>query len=102
MPAPLPLNGALVIHASAHPCHALSKHIGSSNCVCSDWAGDEGKHTHPFVPARSCRISLLAPSGQSMIAAPLAISGGAALMALVIFCASVNLLFPADPDSCCA
>src|SRR6185436_1456180 len=102
MPAPLPLNGAFFIQASAHPCHALSKHIGSSNWVCSDWAGEDGKHTHSFVPARSCRISLPALSGQSMIVARLAIPGGAALMALAIFCASVILAFPADPDWCWA
>src|SRR6185436_1029055 len=102
MPAPLPLNGAVFIQASAHPCHALSKHIGSSNWVFADWAGEDGKHTHSFVPARSCRISLPAPSGQSMIVARLAIPGGAALMALAIFCASVIVAFPAELDSCWA
>src|SRR5207344_3631952 len=67
--------------------------------------GEFGKHVQPFVPATSCRGGSPGLLGQSMIAALLAISGGAALFAFAIFCASVIALGApvlAAPCSCCA
>src|SRR5262249_22628456 len=68
----------LFIHASPQACHSLSRHIGSP----------EGStmHIQPLVPARNCFIF---PSGPTPITvAPLAISGGAALVAFAIVAAS--------------
>src|SRR5262245_35616803 len=57
----------------------LSRHIGST-----PGDGPSGMHVHPFVPGRSTFID-----GMSMTAAPLAMSAGAAEIALRILSASV-------------
>src|SRR5262245_36092458 len=65
----------LFTHASAQPCHSLSRHIGTPF--------GSSMHTQPFVPSRRCFILPSAPI--SMTAAFREISGGAALIARAIF-----------------
>src|SRR2546429_501226 len=75
MPTLLICGSFLFIHASAQPCHSLSRHIGSGSAI----------HTHPFVPARSCFI--VPPSPGMTTAAFLVISDGPALNATLIVAA---------------
>src|SRR5712692_1467479 len=75
MPTLLICRSFLFIHASAQPCHSLSRHIGSGSAM----------HAHPLVPARSCFIC--PPSAASTTAAFLVISAGPALNASLIFAA---------------
>src|SRR5437879_3709956 len=79
------------IQESAHPCHSLSRHIGSSMDAPPNSEGEFGKHTQPFVPARSSRGWPSGVAGQSMMVACFAIAAGAALMASAIF--SESLIF---------
>ena len=71
-------------YASAHPAHALSRHIGSTPPF--RLVGVVGKHTQSLVPARSCFISPPGVEGKSMIVALAETDGGTALIALAIFC----------------
>src|SRR5437764_545389 len=102
MPVPSTLGVALLIHASPHPCHCLSRHIGSSTEAAPNSDGELGKHTQPFLPARNCLGLSPALSGQSMMVAFLLISAGAALVALAIFCAVVIFEGACFPSPCCA
>src|SRR5438093_1046910 len=103
MPVPVTFGGFLLCHASAHDCHSLSRHIGSLIDAAPYSSGEFGKHAHPLVPARNCRGLPSLVAGQSMIVACLAISAGAAAMALAIFSASVIFLAFAGVEwECCA
>src|ERR1041385_5774657 len=92
MPVPLTCGCFLPCHASAHDCHSLSRHIGSSMDAPPDSSGEFGKHTHPLVPFFSSRGLSPALAGQSRMVACFAISAGAAAMALAIFSASDMVL----------
>src|SRR6476660_1845240 len=104
MPPPGAAGGffSCFIHAAAQAAHAWSRHIGSLPPLGP--APVDGKQTHPFVPARSCFISPPSAAGKSMIVAFAEIPGGAALIALAIFCASVLpvLAAAATCSGCCA
>src|SRR5438067_13131027 len=100
MPVPVTFGGDLFIHASPQVCHCLSRHIGSSIEAAPNSAGEFGKQAQPFVPARSCLGWPPAFSGQSMMAACLLISAGAALMAFVIFWAFVIFTGTCLPVGC--
>src|SRR5436190_22145666 len=88
MPVPDTLGVLWPCQASAHDCHSLSRHIGSSIDAPPYSSGELGKHTHPLVPFLSSRGLSPSLAGQSRMAACLAISAGAAAMALAIFSAS--------------
>src|SRR6266496_1636467 len=94
MPVAEAIGGFFAIHASAQPCHCLSRHIGSLMDAPLNSSGEFGKQTQPFVPAFNCRGLPVGVAGQSMIVAPFAISAGAALIAFAIFWASVILDAP--------
>src|SRR4029079_18394847 len=92
IPVPVTAGGGVFfIHASAQPCHALSRHIGS--LLPLGTVPVLGKQTHPFVPALSCFISSPGLEGKSMIVAWAEIAIGAALFALAIFWAVVTSVF---------
>src|SRR5438876_7495182 len=103
MPVPDTLGVLWPCQASAHDCHSLSRHIGSSIEAPPYSSGEFGKHTHPLVPALSWRGLSPSLAGQSMIVACLAISAGAAAMALATFSTSVSFLAFAGVEwECCA
>src|SRR5262245_26900906 len=92
MPVPLTCGCFFPCHASAHPCHSLSRHIGSSMDAPPYSSGELGKHTHPLVPFFSSRGLSPSLAGQSRIVACFAISAGAAAMAFATFSASDMVL----------
>src|SRR5437667_11693105 len=103
MPVPATFGGFLLCHASAHDCHSLSRHIGSSMDAPPYSSGEFGKHTHPLVPFFNSRGFSPALAGQSRMVACLAISAGAAARALATFWASVMVFALAGVEwECCA
>src|SRR5262249_5087622 len=99
MPVPETLGVLCPCHASAHPCHCLSRHIGSSPFAL---VGELGKHTHSLVPLRSSDGFSPSLAGQSRMVACLPISAGAALSAWAIFSAfDIFLPVAAGAWLCC-
>src|SRR5919108_28068 len=88
MPVPVTCGCFFPCHASAHDCHSLSRHIGSSTDAPPYSSGELGKHTHPLLPFFSSRGLSPPLADQSRMVACLAISAGAAAMALATFSAS--------------